>query len=146
MSFMRWPVKLLRAGRAGLHYAEGSDGWDGWIRLVPTNTGACPAKIMARSRQIDLIAGPTGFGWNHEIYAREEADRLGELRLCLLAVVAGDYEGELVTEETHFLRWRWETTYFAGTFHTEDGDITFSHHGLGTHDEGRQERRTFKPY
>lgn len=130
--------EALRKERARLDFD------DGWIRLTPTDPDACPVSVLPSSRQIDFQPGPER--WSHEIWQREEAERLGQLRLCLSAVVAGDYEEELRTEETRFLRWRWKTTYFTGTFHTEEGDITFAHHGLGPDDEGRQERRTFAAY
>jgi hypothetical protein len=117
---------------------------DGWIRLIPTDPDACPVGILPSSRQIDLAVGPEK--WNHEIWQREEAERLRQLRLCLSAVIAGDYEEELRTEETRFLWWHWETTHFTATFRTDEGDITFSHHGLGPDNEGREKRRAFAAY
>jgi hypothetical protein len=115
----------LKTGRARLDFE------DDLINLRPLDPQACPVSVDAYSGQIDMFVGPEGDAWTHELWKREESERLRELRLCVQAVVTGNYEGGLKTEKARFLWWRWEDVEFRGTFHTEEGVITFGHHGLG---------------
>ena len=99
--------------------------------LWPKTPGACPVEIAVWEHQIELYLGE---GHLHELWQKDPAERLEELRRCLTAVVAGRYEEKVEDEGRKFV----------GTFHTPDGPETFAH--TGAIDYGAPRRRTFRPY
>lgn len=125
--------EAVRAGKATVEIDERTDG--PWIRLRPTNPAACPVDVFAADRhQIDLLVGR--HGKLHELWEKDHATRLEQLRECLEAVVSGRYE-ELVERRATGRK-------FVGTFKTAHGSSTFVHYG--SDDYGPLGRTTYAPY
>ena len=89
---------------------------DHLIELVPTNPKACSMSIFPTESQIDLWLGKDEV--LDEIWQKDHEERLRELRLRVVAVVAGNYE-----ERWHQKRfWPFRPfTQLVGTFHQRLG-------------------------
>jgi hypothetical protein len=127
----------VRAGKATVEVKEATpDHQLPWIELRSTNPAACPVDVVADFHQIDLLLGHHGN--LHELWEKDRAKRLDQLRECLEAVVSGRYE-ESVEERKYGRK-------FVGTFHAAQGPQTFIHYGGVDMDYGPLGRTTYVPY